>query len=107
MGPPDQYSGKNSFYRETWGTRRGGCHVAKRSSDPRVAYPEVKVQVRDQVRVVASVGPLPHGGFVPGKNSFIEPQGVNWHRRPVPGAPSNGKPRDSESKFRDGTVWEL
>ena len=26
---------------------RGCRHVAKRSSDPRVAYPEVKVQVRD------------------------------------------------------------
>ena len=24
---------RNSFYRQTWGTRRGGCHVAKRSSD--------------------------------------------------------------------------
>ena len=25
---------ENSFYRETWGTRRGGRYVAKRSSDP-------------------------------------------------------------------------
>ena len=39
--------GENSFYRETRSTRLGGRHVAKRSSDPRVAYPEVKVQVRD------------------------------------------------------------
>ena len=36
-----------------------GCHyVAKRSSDPRVAYPEVKVQVRDLVRVVGIVAPF-------------------------------------------------
>ena len=34
--------GENSFYRETWGTRHGGRHVAKRSSDPQVAYPESK-----------------------------------------------------------------
>ena len=33
----------------------GGRHVAKRSSDPRVAYPEVNVQVRDLVRVVGIV----------------------------------------------------
>ena len=39
-------------------TRGGGHHVAKRSSDPRVAYPEVKVQVRDLVRVVGIVAPF-------------------------------------------------
>ena len=48
----------------------GGLHVAKRSSDPRVVYPEVKVQVRDLVRVVGIVAPLPNGGSVPGDNSF-------------------------------------
>ena len=50
----------NSHYRETWGTRRGGGgrHVAKRSSDPRVAYPEVKVQVRDLVRFLGIVVPF-------------------------------------------------
>ena len=32
--------------------------MAKRSSDPRVAYLEVKVQVRDLVRVVGIVAPL-------------------------------------------------
>ena len=49
-GPAGSVFGENSFYRETQGTRRGGLHVAKRSSDPRVAYPEVNVQVRDLVR---------------------------------------------------------
>ena len=34
--------------------------MTKRSSDPRVAYPEVKVQIRDLVRVVGIVAPLPH-----------------------------------------------
>ena len=58
-----QYSGKIRFYRETWGTRRWGRHVAKRSSDPRVAYPEVNVQVRDLVRVVGIVAPFVLRGF--------------------------------------------
>ena len=31
------------------------------------------------------LSPLPHGVLVPGKNSFIELQGVNGHRRPVQG----------------------
>ena len=45
---------------------RGFRHVAKRSSDPRVAYPEVKVQVRDLVRVVcivASFAPRARGSI--------------------------------------------
>ena len=37
---------------------RGGHYVAKRSSDPREAYPEVKVQLRDLVRVVGIVAPF-------------------------------------------------
>ena len=49
---------EKSFYRETRGPRRGGCHVAKCSSDPRVAYPEVNVQVRDLVRVMGIVAPF-------------------------------------------------
>ena len=51
---------ENSFYREAWGTILGGRQVAKRSSDPRIAYPEVKVQLRDLVRVVGIAAPLPH-----------------------------------------------
>ena len=44
-------------------TRGGGRHVAKRSSDPWVAYPEVNVQVRDLVRVVGIVAPFTPRGF--------------------------------------------
>ena len=47
MGPAESVFGENSFYRETLGTRLGGHHVAKGSSDPRVDYPEAKVQVQD------------------------------------------------------------
>ena len=58
--------------------------MAKRSSDPRVAYPEVKVQVRDLVRVVGIVPPLRHGGSVPGENCLLlSPMGVNGQRRSV------------------------
>ena len=37
--------------------------MAKRSSDPRVAYPEVNVQVRDLVRGVGIVAPFAPRGF--------------------------------------------
>ena len=36
----------------------GGRHVAKHSSDLKVAYPEVKIQVRDLVLVVGIVAPF-------------------------------------------------
>ena len=87
-----------------WG---GGRQVEQRSSDLRVAYAEVKVQVRDLVRVVVIVDPLPQGCQFSGKIRFIEPQGVNGHRRPVPSAPSNCTPRESQTNFRGRTVWGL
>ena len=58
--PEVQYSGKICFI-EKPGVHvqdEGGRHVVKRSSDPRVAHPEVKVQVRDLVRVVGIVAPF-------------------------------------------------
>ena len=82
--------------------------MAKRSSDPRVAYPEVKVQIRDLVRVVGIVGPFaPRWVSIRGKFVLSSRRGVNWHRRPVPGAPSSGTPRESQAKVRDGTVLGL
>ena len=66
MGPRGQYS----FYRETWGTRRGGWgrHFAKYSSHPRQAYPIVKPQGRDLVRVVGIIAPFaPMGAGTRGK----------------------------------------
>ena len=81
--------------------------MAERSSDPRVAYPDVKVQVRDLVRVVGIVGPFAPRGSVPVEICFIETQWVNGHRRPVPDAASSGTPRDSQTNFRDRTVWGL
>ena len=46
-------------------------------------------------------------GSVFGKIRFIEPQGVNGHKGPVPGASSGGTPRESQAQFRGGTVWGL
>ena len=69
-GPRGLYSGKIRFIEKPGVHDEGGRHVAKRSSDPRVAYPAVTVQVRDLVRVVGIVAPLPRGGSVFGENSF-------------------------------------
>ena len=57
-GPRGQHSGKIRFIEKPGIQDEGGRHVAKRSSDPRVAYPEVSVQVRDLVRVVGIVDRL-------------------------------------------------
>ena len=54
---------------------RGDRQVAKRSSDPRVAYPEVKVQVRDLVHCGYCCPRYPTRCGYPGKIRFIEPQG--------------------------------
>ena len=51
-------------------------HVAKRSSEPRVAYPEVKVQVRDLVQVLNIVFPFaPRGVSIQGKFVLSSPRG--------------------------------
>ena len=44
-----EYSGEIRFIEKPGLQIEGGRHEAKRSSDPWVAYPEVKVQVRDLV----------------------------------------------------------
>ena len=53
----------------------GGRHVAKLSSVPRVAYPVVKVQVGDLVRVVGIVASFAGGRSVPWENSFFRAPG--------------------------------
>ena len=50
----------------------------KRISDPRVAYAEVKVQVRDLVRVVGIVTPFAPWGLVFEKNSFYRAPVGKW-----------------------------
>ena len=77
-GPADQYSGKIRF-NEKPGVEEEGCrHVVKRSSDPRVAHPDVKFQERDLVWVVGIVAPFAPMGPVPGENSFYRAPGGKW-----------------------------
>ena len=57
-GPRCQYSGKIRFIEKPGVQDERGRQLAKRSSDPRVAYPEVNVQVQDLVRVVGIVVPF-------------------------------------------------
>ena len=56
--------------------------MAKRNCDPLVAYPEVKVQVRDLVRVVGIVAPFATRG-----NSFYLAAGGNWAQETCAGCP--------------------
>ena len=56
-GPWGQYSGKIRLIEKPEVQDYWGRHVAKHSSDPRVALPEVKVHLRDLMRVVRIVSP--------------------------------------------------
>ena len=70
--------------------------------DPRVAYPEVKVQVRDLVRVVGIVTQIStQAGSVFGENSFYRAPEGKWAQE------TSGTQRESQAKFRDGTMWGL
>ena len=61
--PVGQYSGKIRFIEKPGVQDEGGRHAVKRSSDPRVARPKVKVQIRDLVRVVGIVTSFAPRGF--------------------------------------------
>ena len=83
--------------------------MAKRSSDPRVAYPDVTVQVRDLVRVVGIIDPLPHRESVFGENSIYRDPGCKWAQETYARChpTSRGTTRESQAKFRDRTVSGL
>ena len=65
----------------------GGRHVVKGGSDPRVAYPEVKVQVRDLVRVVDIFAPFAPLGFSIRGNSFYRAPVGRWAQETCAGCP--------------------
>ena len=74
-GPRGQYSGKIRFIEKRGVQVEGGRQVAKHSSDPRQAYPEVKLQGRDLVRVVGIVAPFaPLGANTRGKFVLSSPR---------------------------------
>ena len=99
-GPAGSVFGENSFYRETRGTRLGGRHAAKRSSDPRVAYPEVKIQVLDLVRVVCIVVPFASRGSVFGDNSFYRAPGDKWAQKTCVGCPQQRHATEESGKIQ-------
>ena len=89
-GLAGQYSGKIRFIEKPGVQDEGGRHVVKRSSDPRVAHPDVKVQVRDLVRVVGIVAPFaPMGASTRGKFVLSSPRGEmgTWDLSWVPIGP--------------------
>ena len=65
----------------------GGCNVAKCSSDSRVAYPDVKFQVRDLVRVVGIVAPFAPWEFDTWENSFYRAPGGKRAQETCAGCP--------------------
>ena len=74
--PAGSVFGKNTFYRETRGTRRGVRHVAKSSSDPRQDFAEFELQGRDLMRVVGIVAPFARlGAGIRGKFVLSNPRG--------------------------------
>ena len=86
-GSAGQYAGKIRFIEKPGVQNYWGRHVAKRRSEPRVAYPDVKVQVQDLVRVVCIVVPFAFEESVFGKNSFNRAQGGKWAEEISAGCP--------------------
>ena len=95
----DRYSGKLRFIGKPGVQDEEDRHVAKRSSDPRVANPEVTVQVRDLVRAVGIVAPFALRGSVRSKKSFYRAPEGKWAQETCGGAPTIGTPRESLVKF--------
>ena len=106
-GPRGQYSGKIRFIEKRRVQVEGGRQVAKHSSDPRQAYPEVKLQGRDLVRVVGIVAPFaPLGAVTRGKFVLSSSRGEmgqgDVSRVPL-AAVRHGRARQTSV----GTVWGL
>ena len=74
--PAGSVFGENRFIEKRRVQVEAGRQVAKHSSDPRQAYPEVKLQGRDLVRVVGIVAPFaPLGAGTRGKFVLSSPRG--------------------------------
>ena len=113
-GPWGQYSGKIHFIEKYGVQDEGGRHVAKYSSDPRQASPEVKLQGRDLVRVLGIVAPFkPMGVGTRGKFVLSSPRGEmgpgDAHRVPL-AAVRHGRARQTSESGPCGdcrrVLWE-
>ena len=98
-GPRGQYSGTIQIKEKPGVQDEAGRHEAKHSSEPRVAYPEVKGHVRDKVRVVDSFAPFAQRRVdIRGKFVLSSPRGKmgigNLCRVP-PAAKRHGRARQS------------
>ena len=82
--------------------------MVKRSSDPQVAHPEVKVLVRDLVRVVGFSPPLPRGVSVFVDKSFYRAPAGRWAQETCAGCPQQryitGEPGKVQGRDRVGIV---
>ena len=107
-GPRGQYSGKIRFIEKPWVQVEGDRHVAKRSSDTRVAYPEVKVQVRGLMRVVGIVAPFAPRMVGTRRNFFYRVLGGKWEQEISAGCPQQqyitGVPGKVQGRNRKGIV---
>ena len=109
-GPWGQYSGKIRFIEKPVVQDYGRRHVAKRSSDPRVAYPEVKIQVQDlEMRAMGIVAPFaPRGVSIREKNRLSSPGGGEWAQETCAGCPeqryATGEPGKFQGRDRVGIV---
>ena len=82
--------------------------MVKRSSDTRVAYPEIKAQVRDLVRFVGIVAPFDQRGSVPVNNSFYRDPGGKWAQETCAVCPqqryATGEPGKVQGRAHGGIV---
>ena len=101
-----QYSGKIRFIEKRGVQDEGSRQVAKRNCDPRQAYPEVKPQGRNLVRVVGIVAHFAPLGPVARENSFYRANrgGGDGPRRRVLGAKRGGTLRESQANFSRESV---
>ena len=82
--------------------------MAKRNSDPGVAYLEIKVQVRDLVHVVGIVASFAPRESVFGENLLYRAQGGKWTLETCAGYPqqryATGEPGKAQGRDRVGIV---
>ena len=86
-GPWGRYSGNVRFIEKRWVQVEGVGHVAKYSSDPRQAYPEVKRQGRDLVRVVGIVVLFSPVGAGTRRKFVLSNPGGEWAQETCAGFP--------------------